>query len=133
MVFSINVFKAANRFLYPDVLFKFISTRFEVKAFDIGRAVFVYPTLYICGSNGKKTLIFKRGIGIERAFEALSERFAEVGILQWVSDLFCFALDLDIVYTQSDVMVLRKLPVLSESYICLKIEHPVNLDDAHHS
>ena len=47
--------------------------------------------------------------------------------------LLGFALDLDIVYTQGDVMVLRKLAVLSERFIRLKIEYAVYLDDAHHS
>ncbi len=50
-----------------------------------------------------------------------------------MSYLLGFALDLDIVYTQGDVMVLRKLAVLSERFIRLKIEYAVYLDDAHRS
>ena len=130
---SVNIFQAVNHFSYSNILFKFIGMRSKIETFDIRQAVFVDPTLYISRFYGEKTFVFKRGIGIERAFEALLKRFAEVGIFQRVSYLLGFALDLDIVYTQSDIVVLRKLAVLSESTIRLKIEYAVNLDDAHHS
>ena len=118
--------------LYSRIFAEAVFSCRNVKAFDIWHSVTVHPALDVNRAQDKEPLVFKPGICVIGAPEAAFESFAEIRAVNRSACLLTYALDLNIVNAECSIPVDRKLTVLPQLCIRLKVKAVAYPDYAHH-